>query len=265
VQLYLPKKILLFLAVLSLFSIAFTPATGYAQSIETGASLFVTPTTQSVIVNETFTVSIFLDTNDNVINTIDVKIKFPSDKLQVVSPSIGKSIIGIWTAPPSFNNTTGELHFQGGIPSPGINTSRGLITTITLRAKSVGTANISFLGESKVLLNDGFGTNVLTNTRGATVVSGLPLPAGPIVTSPTHPNQTEWYRTKTSVLEWTTEFPSIQGYSYVLNKTPVDEPDEISEGIEKEVSYKNLSDGFYYFHIKALRNGTWGGAQHISP
>jgi len=229
-----------------------------------GAHLFIEPQSQNAIVGETFLVSIYLDTNAHTINTIDVALKFPQDKLQVVSPSVGRSIIGIWTAPPSFNNTTGELHFQGGIPSPGINTSQGLISTITFRVRSVGTASLSFLGNSKILLNDGFGTDILTDTSGGSYRLTLPLPQGPAVTSPTHPNQEEWYKTKTAVLEWTTEFGGIQGYSYVLNNSPVDEPDDISEGTNEEISYKNLPDGFHYFHIKALRNGTWGGVTHFA-
>ena len=234
------------------------------EAIDTGATLFNVAETRNVIVGETFRVSVLLNTNDNIINTIDVRIKFPSDKLQVVSPSVGKSIIGVWTAAPSFNNTTGDLHFQGGIPSPGINTSRGLISDITFRAKSVGSATISFSGDSKILLNDGFGTDVLATTQGTTVNLSLPLPSGPTVTSPTHPDQSEWYRIKTATLQWVTDYPQIEGFSYVLNSTPVDEPDDISEGTEQEVSYKNLRDGFHYFHIKALRNGKWGGTTHFA-
>jgi len=229
-----------------------------------GASLFVGPSTKNVTVGDTFEVSVFIDTNGNLINTIDAKLKFSPDKLQVVSPSVGKSIIGIWTSPPSFNNSTGELHFRGGIPSPGINISQGLISTITFRVKSVGAANVSFLGDSRVLLNDGQGTDILTDTRGGSYKLGLPLPKGPIVTSETHPNQDEWYKIKTAVLKWETEYGSVDRYSYVLNNEPVDEPDNISEGIEEEVSYKNLTDGLHYFHIKAFRNGSWGGTTHFA-
>lgn len=263
-QLYLSKKILLFLVVLSLFSPAFAPVPTQASHAGTGARVFITPSSQDAIVSDTFSVSVFLDTRDHIINTIDVKLKFSQDKLQVVSPAIGRSIIGIWTAPPSFNNTTGELHFQGGIPSPGINASQGLISTITFRAKSVGSANISFSGGSKVLLNDGRGTDILTTTEGATVNLSLPVPAGPMVTSPTHPNQSQWYKAKTATLQWTTEFPNVQAFSYVLTDTPLDEPDDISEGIKQEVSYKNLHDSFHYFHIKALRNDIWGGTTHFA-
>lgn len=264
VKRYLLLKILVFFVASSLAFATMSVPSALADHTGSGAELFIEPTSGGAIVGETFQASVYLDTNDHTINTIDVKIKFPADRLQVVSPSVGRSIIGIWTAPPSFNNTTGELHFQGGIPSPGINISKGLISTITFRVRSVGTANLSFLGDSKVLLNDGLGTDILTNTTGSSVRLTLPLPQGPIVTSPTHPNQEEWYKSKTATLQWETEFGGIQGYSYVVNSTPVDDPDDISEGLEEEISYKNLPDGFHYFHIKALRNGNWGGTTHFA-
>ncbi len=258
------RRILSFGFVLILSVTLYGPTAVNAQSIDSGVAISISPSSSNVVVGDVFSVSIFLDTNSRIINTIDAILRFPPDKLQVVSPSVGKSIIGIWTAPPSFNNLTGELHFQGGIPSPGINTSNGLISTVTFRAKSVGSANISFSGDSKILLNDGFGTNALTGTQGATINLGLPVPAGPIVASNTHPNQGEWYRIRTAVLQWDDGYAPAGGYSYVLNDTPVDIPDDISEGSGREISYKNLSDGFHYFHIKALRGGNWGGVTHYS-
>mgnify|MGYP000159149342 CR=1 FL=1 len=182
---HLLKKITVFFAAAILLAPLAQPLPVKATHDGEGALLFIGPSFQNVIVGETFQVSVLLDTNNHTINTIDAKLRFPTDKLQVVSPSVGKSIIGIWTAPPSFNNTTGELHFQGGIPSPGINISQGLISTITFRVKSVGTAGLSFLGDSKILLNDGFGTDILTDTRGGSYRLTLPLPKGPAVTSPT--------------------------------------------------------------------------------
>ncbi|MDO8559846.1 MAG: hypothetical protein Q7S23_02290, partial [bacterium] len=41
-------------------------------------------------------------------------------------------------------------------------------------------------------------------------------------------------------------------------------PDDIPEGRATSVTYSDLSDGVYYFHIKALRNGAWGGVTHLS-
>lgn len=228
-----------------------------------GASLSLSPSSGTFIVNNTFDVSIILNTNGRSINAVDAIIKFPPDKLQVVSPSLGRSIIGIWATPPTFNNQNGTLRFQGGIPSPGINTSSGVISTITFRVKSIGTATVNFSDESKVFLNDGLGTNILTTKSGGIYNLILPPPAGPMVVSPTHPDQTKWANNTTVIFEWSGE-EGATGYSYMLNDEPVVTPDDISEGPNTGVAYKNLQDGMHYFHIKAIKGNFWGGVTHYA-
>lgn len=231
------------------------------------ATLSVGPGTGTFIVGSTFTVSVFLDTGGESANALDVYIAFPPDKLQVVSPSTGKSIIGVWTSQPSFNNQIGSIHYQGGIPTPGINTSNGLISTVTFRAKAPGRAVIRFERDgdsgSRVFLNDGRGTEFLGNSNSAIYDLVLPPPAGPIVASPTHPDESKWYNLSTALLSFVSDEP-IGGYSYTLNSEPISVPDDISEGEKETVSYQNLKSGTHYFHIKSLRDGKWGGLTHFA-
>ena len=90
------------------------------------ASLSLGPASGTYVVGSTFTTSVYLDTGGESINALDLKILFPPDKLQVVSPSLGKSIVSVWASQPSYNNETGEIHLEGGIPNPGLNTSQGI-------------------------------------------------------------------------------------------------------------------------------------------
>jgi len=246
------KRFYLVLVSILVFSV---PVAAYA------ARLTLKPSTATVVVGGTFSVSVSLDTEGESINALDVTLKFPADKLQVVSPSLGRSVVSVWTAPPYFNNATGELHFQGGIPG-GINVKDGLISTITFRAKKPGSAVVKFDSDSQILAHDGKGTDVLTNTQSGIFDVVLPPPEGPIIASETHPDSSRWYRSPTAILKWT----SINGieYSYVLNREPVDIPDNISEGTRTGVAYKNLADGIHYFHIKAKRGGVWGGISHFA-
>ncbi|MBI2035863.1 MAG: hypothetical protein HYT12_04280 [Candidatus Liptonbacteria bacterium] len=227
------------------------------------SSLRIGPSSGAFTVGGTFNVSVFLETAGESINAVDTYILFPPDKLQVVSPSAGKSIIEIWTAQPSYDNQNGRIHFQGGIPSPGIKTENAVISTITFRVKSTGKAVIRFGDETKVFLNDGLGTNVLGEAKQAIYDLVLPPPAGPIVASPSHPNQSSWYNSASAILNWTAD-QNLEGYSYVLNTSPIDLPDDISEGTKNEVIYRNLPSGIHYFHIKALRESSWGGVTHFA-
>jgi membrane protein YdbS with pleckstrin-like domain len=221
------------------------------------------PSSGSFVVGSTFDVPIWVNSEDQPINAISIDIKFPPDKLQLVSPSTGRSIITLWTAPPSFNNQSGTVSFQGVIPN-GITTSRGLITTLTFRVKTPGKAYVQFESSAKVLKHDGLGTDVLNGTNGAVYYLLLPPPAGPIVASPTHPDPSITYPSNNIILSWVPEDAAITEYSYVFTDTPLDIPDNISEGSKTSIMYRDIPDGKHYFHIKSYQNGVWGGTTHFS-
>lgn len=238
-------------------SLLFFPGTAWA------ATLLLSPSAGTFSVGSTFDVSILLDTKGQSINALEVDISFPPDMLQIVSPSTGKSIISVWTDAPKFDNKNGKINFQGGIPG-GITASNALVSTITFRVKSVGEGLVRFLDKSKVLLNDGLGTDVLNQTANAVYKFKLPPPAGPIVVSSTNPDQATWYPNKTVSLQFVSEAPGTEGYSYILSDEPTTVPDDINEGKKNSVSYTNLSDGIHYFHVKSLRAGAWGGVTHFA-
>lgn len=214
------------------------------------------------MVNGAFSVSVFLNTGGQNINAVEVDLRFPADRLQVVSPLSGQSVVSLWAAPPSFSNTEGRINLKGGIPSPGIRTNAGNIATISFRVTGVGQAAIRFTGESKVLLDDGQGTDVLADTRGAVYTLELPPPEGPAVSTSTHPDPQAWYQDKNPTFVWEKK-PEVTAFSYILNDRPVDVPDDIPDGDATRVQYNGLADGIWYFHIKARGKDSWGGVSHL--
>ena len=224
------------------------------------ASLYISPSTGSFLVGSTFTVSIFVNTEDNEINTVWVELNFPPDKIQVTSPTAGTSFVTEWITPPNYSNEKGVINFQGGIPG-GIKTSAGLVSAITFRVISSGEAKIEFGENSKVLLNDGKGTNILTNILDGKYNFLIPPPKGPKVFSSTHPSLNKWYKNNNPVFYWDKEI-EVTDFSYSLDRDPQGVPDNISEGNHTSVSYVDLEDGVWYFHIKAKKGDSWGGTSH---
>jgi len=227
-----------------------------------GASLYITPSSGTYFVGSTFNVSIYVNTGGRDINAVQVELQFPADKIQVASPTTGKSFISVWVSQPTYSNTRGTASFIGGLPSPGVNTSSGLVSTITFRAKAPGTATISFKDSSQILLDDGNGTNILSSISGAKYELVIPPPEGPIVSSPTHPDQNKWYQDNNPAFSWE-KAGDVTDFSYSLDKNAIGVPDNSSEGDAATVSYDNLSDGLWYFHVKSKRAGSWGGPTHF--
>jgi hypothetical protein len=232
-----------------------------SEASATGASLYLSPGSGTFFVGSTFDVSIFVNTGGNNVNAVKVDLKFDPRKIQIASPTAGKSFIEVWIAQPVYSNIEGTASFQGGVPSPGINTSSGLVSTITFRAIAPGETIVSFLDSSKVLLDDGKGTNVLSSLGRGVYDLVIPPPEGPKVFSSTHPDQNKWYKNNNPTFSWEKE-EGITDFSYSIDYDFHGTPDNISEGSNTSISYTGLEDGIWYFHLKAKKGDIWGGVTH---
>ena len=223
-----------------------------------GASLYLSPNQGTFFLGSTFDVSVFVNTGGNDVNAVKVDLKFDPKKLQIASPTTGKSFISVWIAQPAYSNIKGTASFQGGIPSPGINTSSGLVSTITFRAIAPGETIIYFSDSSKILLDDGKGTDVLTSLGRGVYTLTIPPPEGPKVFSSTHPDQNKWYINNAPSFSWEKE-EFVNAFSYNMSRNYFDEPDNVSEGDHASVSFTDLEDGIWYFSLKAKKGRVWGG------
>jgi hypothetical protein len=116
-------------------------------------------------VGEMVPVKILIDTQQESVNTINLKINYPKDYLRVESVSSGNSIINFW------------VETLAGVVVGGYNGDRGLITLLNFQTLKAGQAKIGFGGASEAYLNDGRGTLVklnLSNTAVINVISGTP-------------------------------------------------------------------------------------------
>jgi hypothetical protein len=240
----------------------------YAQTVNIDASklipreeIFLSPSSGSFVEGSTFEVPIIINTKGFSANSVEVRVNYDKDKLSIVSSSNGVSIIGMWIAPPKYDNTLGTASYIGGIPN-GIITNSGVIGTITFKAMKTGRAVVSISPSSKVLLNDGLGTEAILDLRRAEYIIIPKAPEGVRIFSETHPFQSSWYNNNSPVVSWDRD-PGVQGFSYILDNEPSTIPDSKINTTDTTKSYEKLGDGLWYFHIKSNKSGVWGATGHF--
>lgn len=232
-----------------------------------------------------FSVGIFVSSPERAINAAAATIKFPSDKLQVVSVSKNNSIVDFWAQEPSFSNAIGEIKLEGVILTPGFKGNSGRLLTINFKGKNPGIANLSIFSSS-VLANDGVGTNVLANVGTASftilelppkepdvikiedlkpiqpeeVVDEVCLPDS-IITSSSHPGVV-WRRENSASFSWDLPEGTLAS-KIAFDKNPNTEPTTINSPAIVEKRYENLEDGIWYFHLSLQNNNGWSDTEHF--
>ncbi len=232
-----------------------------ASKLLSRAEIAFSPRSGSFEEGSNFQVPILVNTKNRSINGIEVRVNFDASKLSIVNQTGGISIIGVWVEPPKYDNTKGTASYVGVIPG-GITTSSGLVGTITFKAKASGLANVSFASTTKILLNDGLGTETIVDL-GRASYSILPkAPEGVEVFSETHPIQSNWYNNNSPVVSWVRD-TGVAGFSFEFDNKPNTIPDNTIDSDETTKSFDSLKDGLWYFHIKAIKNNVWGTTGHF--
>jgi len=146
------------------------------------AILYFKPDSGKYYQDETFSVQLMIDTEEDCINTVKGEIDFSKDVLEAVNFATGNSILTIWLQTPKIDQNLGKISFIGGIPGgycgplPGEPGELDLLLKIFFKTKREGMANLRFSEESQVLLNDGLGTPAKLTIKGAvfTILPGIP-------------------------------------------------------------------------------------------
>ena len=254
------------------------------------ASLYFSPSSNSYYLGESFSVSVYVSSATQAMNAASGTIIFPTDKLQVSSISKSGSIFTLWVEDPIYSNTSGAISFEGIVLNPGYVGSGGKILTINFLAKAAGTAALSFSSAS-VLANDGLGSEIFSGAGSASfsisTVATTPeaevnepttegegkneilapagqyqVPAAPIVSSSTHPDQNNWYSFNDVKLEWSLPTDVI-AVNILTNQLPFSDPGTVSDGLFSSQSYEDVKDGTNYFHIRFKNKNGWGPPTHF--
>jgi hypothetical protein len=131
---------------------------------------------------DTVTVNVRLDTDEGeCVNAVDAVIEYGT-AVSAVDVSTGNSIVSLWVETPTIDQNTRSIRFAGGIPNgycgriPGDPRLTNIIATLVFQIPgfAVGGGNtkeaeVRFAPETRVLLNDGEGTEAALRTFGSKI------------------------------------------------------------------------------------------------
>ncbi len=157
------------------------------------------------------------------------------------------------------DNEAGKVEIACGLPSPGFSERTGTVAELLIQPIEEGQTELLFDEEkTQVLANDGLGTNVLRAMTGGSYrfVQSNSARFPFLLFSPSHPNETRWYNKNAATLVWASRESGLR-YRYALTLSP-DAPDDLNKRELTENTsafFSNLTNGTYYFHIIAEREG----------
>lgn len=168
--------------------------------VASAATFSFSPTTGSFSTGKTFSVMVYVNPSaGEEITTAKLSAIFPANMLEVVSFKGVSGWIPLTT--PGYDltdNVAGKIIKTGGIPAR-ITTSKQF-GTLTLKAKSAGTATINIEEDSMIL--DSANVNKFVNSKGASFTIAKPTTVSKPKTTST-PTPTKVSKTNTSVVSTT--------------------------------------------------------------
>ena len=243
-------------------------------------------------IGDKFNVDIKIDSEGVSINAAQASLQFPKDILEVVSIEKTGSVFGFWLQEPSFNNDAGTVGFIGGTVSAFSGKSLQIIQ-IVFKVRGAGTAALT-LSDAAVTAADGSGTNVLSTTHGANIISltkalapetgAKPAPpvsqiipppvqitrepapakgtaAQPKLEIPLYPDSQSWSNVSSPFLVRWNLPADIGEVATVISKNPDTNPTK-AEGLFDNKIFSPLADGIWYLHVRFQNNLGWGPTAH---
>ena len=214
------------------------------------AVLYMLPQSQTLLKGDTFVTEVRLNTEGKIIKGMAATLEFPVDILQIVELSDGGSLFSADIEKSYFSNDHGFLSLVGAVPE-GFQ-GDGLVARVTFLAQSIGSSTINASPGITLLSGD-----ELLFLEGSYEI--IPRSGDRIqVSSPTHPEQQNWYGSSTLRLKWA--LGENSQYSYLLTRDPLAPPDDIPDEPEGELVwvgelyYIDVSEGIQYFRVKQCKN-----------
>lgn len=136
------KNYFIKLIFVTLFFLIFFPSEARAASLNLSGKKEVSLNSQTLI-------NVFVNTKGERVNTVEVKINFDPQNMEVISLNTNPSVFSIFVQK-DFDNSKGEITFVAGVPSPGFS-GNGNAFQIIFLPKKLGKTTVSVSSGSKVL------------------------------------------------------------------------------------------------------------------
>jgi hypothetical protein len=220
------------------------------------AILYTMPEAQQAEPNDTFTLDVRLNSQNDTINAVQARVLYDPSALEVLEVSKAGSFLVLWTEEPKVDAKAGVVTFSGGTPN-GSYVVNGRLVTIVFRSKRLGSTNVLFdTGTSGVYRNDGFGTKVVLTAKPATITVAL-TGRSLVINSSSHPDPDVWYAKSFLQFDWNAAPDAL--YAYLLTDEPTALPDTRFGARLRDAMYSNVEDGAYTFVLQEkLPNDSWG-------
>ncbi len=208
-----------------------------------GATYYFSPSNVKLNVGQSATVSLFISTPDQAINSGDGTIVLPAAYVSGGSISKAGSIFTNWPEEPGLNGSS--IRFAGGLPTPGYQGDSGKVLSFTIKGKAEGTGLVTLSG-GRILANNATGSNIFSGA-GTSTVSVTRTVSGATISSSTHPDQGSWYKARDLTLSWTK--PSgVSSYSYTLSHDGA-QASKTGSGPDASAQFSALADGVWTFAL----------------
>jgi hypothetical protein len=243
------------------------------QTVIYNSSLSLFPESDVFSLTSSGRVAVKINTGGEAINAVQLNLKFDPSIVKIQEIVMEDSICNKnFIIEKKIDNDSGEAHISCGLSSPGFQGNNGNVAELIFSPQTEGEFALEFLDGTRVLANDGLGTNVLRffengnfrvidfdkQKEAASSEQGLisSLTKRPIVFSSSHPNQERWSKEKEVVFYW----PIITAgdYIYSLDNDPNGTPNPSNVVKNNLLSLTIQTDGVYYFHLAARNKARIG-------
>jgi hypothetical protein len=205
--------------------------------------------------------SVVVDTGDESINAVQISLLFNPDVVEVKALETTHSACS-YVIERAIDSDAGTatlscviLQSKGG---------RGSlpIADVVLVPKRAGTFSIVFdKDKTRVLANDGLGTNVLRMSQSGSYQVDAFNPTLPsaaasasfTIFSPSHPNQSRWYNASIARFVWRGKPNDV--YAYAFDASPITTPSKKHTVQGASIEVPIPGDGIFYFHLQRASGG----------